>query len=160
MHPPSDASHLSHNFKMSMCQATIAITFVFAVLFIALNSFAYVEYCTFCMFLVFYEAGFLLALRRMCIHRASLLNHSCQPNCALNFLPTGGLEVRTIREVSAGDPLHISYIDCAQALAYRQEDLRNFYFDCSCQRCTLGVPPPRLRGRVPHRKDLTRIRWT
>mmetsp|Transcript_11380 Transcript_11380/g.28708 ORF Transcript_11380/g.28708 Transcript_11380/m.28708 type:complete len:358 (+) Transcript_11380:274-1347(+) len=70
--------------------------------------------------------------------RTSMFNHSCRPNCTVHFLPGGGLVVRAIRDIRSGELLHISYIDAAQAVAHRQEDLASFYFRCCCERCRDG----------------------
>mmetsp|Transcript_15297 Transcript_15297/g.42785 ORF Transcript_15297/g.42785 Transcript_15297/m.42785 type:complete len:356 (-) Transcript_15297:137-1204(-) len=68
--------------------------------------------------------------------RASLTNHSCQPNCGVAFLPEGGLQLRAIRPISAGEELLIAYIDVFQATRFRREDLlTSFFFLCKCPRC-------------------------
>ncbi|KAI8149895.1 hypothetical protein BJV82DRAFT_707680 [Fennellomyces sp. T-0311] len=44
--------------------------------------------------------------------------------------------IRTIRPVSAGDPLTISYIDASLPVSARRQKLReDYYFDCQCDRC-------------------------
>ena len=70
---------------------------------------------------------------------AALLNHSCEPSCAVRFDLAAGaaLEVRTTREVDEGEELTIAYIDISRPLAERREKLRKEYaFLCACQRCS------------------------
>ena len=40
----------------------------------------------------------------------SLINHSCEPNCCPTFSRTGTLTLRTLRPISVGEALSISYL--------------------------------------------------
>ena len=83
---------------------------------------------------------------------AALLNHSCEPNCAVRFDLADGalLEARTTKPVAAGDELTIAYIDLRlRREARRAKLLREYAFECTCARCEAEAPraaPPRSRG--------------
>ncbi|XP_071489148.1 N-lysine methyltransferase SMYD2-like [Diadema antillarum] len=67
--------------------------------------------------------------------RASLLNHSCEPNCTFVF-DGRRLSVRAIRRIEAGEECSISYVSTLLPTRLRQEKLRSVYgFVCQCQRC-------------------------
>lgn len=74
-----------------------------------------------------------------CYPRAALLNHSCAPNCALAFEGLI-LQVRTLREVEAGEELCHSYVELCQPTSKRRLALRDRYgFHCDCPRCVDGL---------------------
>ena len=84
---------------------------------------------------------------------ASMLNHSCNPNCQSHWsaAPTAVagsaagsaarpgqalLTIRTTRAVRPGEALEIAYISELQPRASRRCALREtFFFDCACARC-------------------------
>ncbi|CEM23205.1 unnamed protein product [Vitrella brassicaformis CCMP3155] len=71
----------------------------------------------------------------VCVLQSSF-NHSCVPNCAVGSLKEDStLTVTTLREISAGEELCISYIDCSLPLASRQEKLMHYLFVCECPKC-------------------------
>jgi SET and MYND domain-containing protein len=72
----------------------------------------------------------------------SMLNHSCEPNCAITLSSQRGcMEVRTVRRVKAGEELTISYIDMldpanVETEARRLAIMERYRFMCDCPRCT------------------------
>ena len=67
---------------------------------------------------------------------ASVLNHSCSPNCILTYRGDT-VTIRTIRDVREGEELTHSYIDLCQTTEERREILQAEYgFKCDCERCT------------------------
>ncbi|KAL0486286.1 histone-lysine N-methyltransferase [Acrasis kona] len=91
----------------------------------------------------------------------SVMNHSCEPNCAVVF-KDAKLYVKCINErVSKGVELTISYIDLAQSTPSRQLRLEEQYcFKCACKRCELHTGDDQLlQGNelttsLPHFKDI------
>ncbi|BDA44739.1 probable N-lysine methyltransferase SMYD2 at C-terminar half [Coccomyxa sp. Obi] len=68
--------------------------------------------------------------------RASLLNHSCRPNCVV-ARSTATAAVHALRDIEEGEELTISYIDLGLPPSARCDELRkNFFFECTCDRCT------------------------
>lgn len=74
---------------------------------------------------------------------ASMLNHSCLPNCTVFIPPTkrtgdeAALYLRCIRPVSAGEELLINYHDEEYLPTLdRQDILRSRGFDCQCPLCS------------------------
>lgn len=68
---------------------------------------------------------------------AALINHSCSPNCCQTFCTGGAIEVRAMRDIEEGEEATISYVDVAQHMSIRkQELLTRFLFDCTCKSCT------------------------
>ena len=66
---------------------------------------------------------------------AMMFNHSCEPNL-VNVWINNRMEYRTIRDISEGEELSVSYIDIRQSTALRRQTLRNTrYFNCCCARC-------------------------
>ena len=71
-----------------------------------------------------------------CYPRAAMLNHSCAPNCVLTY-DGASVQIRTLREVAAGEELTHSYVNLCCATSTRREKLRVGYgFECVCERCT------------------------
>jgi hypothetical protein len=71
--------------------------------------------------------------------QAAILNHSCNPNCIVRYkYGSHGpiLELITIRDVSLGEELSHSYVDCALPKHRRIEHLNRIYgFRCDCFSC-------------------------
>lgn len=73
-------------------------------------------------------------------HWCSLLNHSCDPNCEMVYLPNGQVQLRSIKDIRVNDELTVSYfgppflemqlIDRANYFA------RNYGIKCKCPKCT------------------------
>ena len=104
-----------------------------------------------------FEPAAFLAL----LPRCSSLRHSCVPNAQLEpaWPDAGGPLVATLvalRDVPAGEPLTIAWVDCAQPRAAREAALRARFgadYTCGCPRCryeaagprpAVGAPPPWL----------------
>jgi len=67
---------------------------------------------------------------------ASLINHSCHPNCAFHNQGQT-LYVRTLCDVKQGEELCYSYIDLYQSRSKRQAELLSSkFFECQCERCS------------------------
>ena len=74
-----------------------------------------------------------------CYPQAAVLNHSCAPNCVLNYGPHGMLHVRATRNIDVGEELCHSYIDLCMPTHMRRRALHNrYYFECDCSRCIGG----------------------
>ena len=71
----------------------------------------------------------------------SMMNHSCIPNCAHTFSVSQfspvRLEMRAIRDITAGEELCYSYVPLYQSTEKRRAQLSAAYsFICCCERCT------------------------
>eukprot|EP00057_Strongylocentrotus_purpuratus_P035523 XP_799878.3 PREDICTED: histone-lysine N-methyltransferase SMYD3 [Strongylocentrotus purpuratus] len=67
--------------------------------------------------------------------RASMLNHSCYPNCVVVF-DERKLQLRTVRDVKEGDVCTISYVDVINPAKERQTELEErYHFSCNCVKC-------------------------
>jgi len=81
---------------------------------------------------------------------ASLLNHSCLPNCVMVF-EKEKLLVRNIRNIAPGEELTIPYVDTMMPRSERRRELQErYFFLCECERCL----------SAPHNEDelLARLR--
>lgn len=68
-----------------------------------------------------------------------LLNHSCAPCASVEFeADTHRATVRALRPVRAGEELTISYCDESLPADERAAELREYCFECRCERCTRG----------------------
>lgn len=66
---------------------------------------------------------------------ASLLNHSCTPNCIVLFKGRT-LHLRAIADIEPNKELFISYCDPIQALESRKDILKDkYHFECVCDKC-------------------------
>jgi hypothetical protein len=67
---------------------------------------------------------------------ASELNHSCMPNCMVQFRGSE-LVLRSLCWIPSQAELTISYIDLLQDRKSRRKELQErYFFHCECQRCT------------------------
>lgn len=67
---------------------------------------------------------------------ASLLEHSCRPNCSKSFSPDGGLIIHAVEPVLKGQHLSICYTDALWGTANRRHHLAETkFFWCRCARC-------------------------
>lgn len=69
---------------------------------------------------------------------ASLLQHSCVPNCMFTFEQHGQFRITLLagRDIRRGERLSIMHTHMLWGTAMRQEHLRtNRYFACRCERC-------------------------
>ena len=73
---------------------------------------------------------------------ASLLNHSCRPNCVQHF---SGKEItiRAIDRVEAGGEVTVSYIDVIRGVEERRDELlKGYLFRCECTTCLIESIKP------------------
>ncbi|KAJ1658378.1 hypothetical protein IWQ61_002365 [Dispira simplex] len=64
-----------------------------------------------------------------------LLNHHCDPNCAVIFEHRRA-KLRTLRNISPGEELTINYVDSTLPTTWRQETLQDtYFFKCRCALC-------------------------
>lgn len=67
---------------------------------------------------------------------ASMLEHSCQPNCSKSFTCEGNIVIHTAVPVKRGTHLSICYTDGLWSTGSRRHHLKETkYFSCRCQRC-------------------------
>ena len=66
---------------------------------------------------------------------ASMINHSCRPNCVQHFSGRN-ITIRAIGRVEAGEEVTMSYIDVIQGVEERRDELlRGYLFRCECNTC-------------------------
>jgi hypothetical protein len=71
---------------------------------------------------------------------ASLVNHSCHPNCVVSFKGKQ-LYIVAIRDIEANEEVLISYVDPMVPYNERRLDLLSRYcFDCDCEYCNQKYP--------------------
>ncbi|KAJ2460314.1 hypothetical protein GGF42_000916 [Coemansia sp. RSA 2424] len=81
-----------------------------------------------------------------------LLNHSCLPNAAYAYAPSGELLVTALADISSGDEVSLAYVDGLLPRAQRRTELAAVYFfDCQCTRCS-GEAPRALIDELMDRK--------
>ncbi|XP_042408549.1 histone-lysine N-methyltransferase ASHR1-like isoform X1 [Zingiber officinale] len=68
----------------------------------------------------------------------SMINHSCVPNSILMFEYRMGF-VRATEPITKGTEILISYIETAATTATRKKDLKQYFFTCTCARCTKNL---------------------
>ncbi|CAN6303777.1 unnamed protein product [Urochloa humidicola] len=64
----------------------------------------------------------------------SIINHSCVPNAVLIFDGRTAY-VRALQPIGKDEEVSISYIETAAVTKKRQNDLKQYFFTCSCPRC-------------------------
>ncbi len=71
---------------------------------------------------------------------SSLFNHSCEPNVGLRApRPSNEVTWLTLRPVSEGEELLISYVPTDMDLHERRSALKSGYgFECNCPKCSIG----------------------
>jgi SET and MYND domain-containing protein len=89
----------------------------------------------------------------------SKANHSCDPNAIIVF-DGAVLSFRSLKSISKGEEIFISYIDATLPRERRQHELlQRYFFSCQCSKCKKGnetcedrffvePPPPELLQRV------------
>ncbi|KAK3149596.1 hypothetical protein QOZ80_3AG0219600 [Eleusine coracana subsp. coracana] len=68
----------------------------------------------------------------------SIINHSCIPNAVLIFDGRTAY-VRALQPISKDEEISISYIETAAVTKKRQDDLKQYFFICTCLRCLKGA---------------------
>eukprot|EP00439_Symbiodinium_sp_Y106_P065947 s5068_g10.t1 len=85
--------------------------------------------------------------------RIALMNHSCRPNCEIDYSNNSTAIVVALRELRTGEELTISYVDEQLPVRRRRRALWMRYgFHCYCSRCSTER---RMRRRI-HRQALHR----
>nr|XP_020190671.1 histone-lysine N-methyltransferase ASHR1 isoform X3 [Aegilops tauschii subsp. strangulata] len=64
----------------------------------------------------------------------SIINHSCVPNAVLLFEGRTAY-VRALQPLSSNTEVSISYIETAATTLKRHNDLKQYFFTCTCPRC-------------------------
>lgn len=76
----------------------------------------------------------------------STINHSCVPNAVLLFEGRTAY-VRALQPLSNNTEVSISYIETAATTLKRHNDLKHYFFTCTCPRCIKGSEEdPLLEG--------------
>lgn len=75
---------------------------------------------------------------------ASMLNHSCCPNCSHSFVFTSGklpmIAMQAIRDIEMGEEITFNYVALYQSTNQRRKILESAYsFLCSCDRCVVAT---------------------
>jgi hypothetical protein len=66
-------------------------------------------------------------------------NHSCEPNVVMDFYDSNAMVTcKALRDVHQGEELRMSYIGRPESKStkVRQAQLRDYLFECSCQKCS------------------------
>ncbi|KAI1131278.1 SET domain-containing protein [Nemania abortiva] len=80
----------------------------------------------------------------------AMVNHSCMPNAFVQFVGRKAV-LHAYQEIKKDEEIQISYIDCNQHLAQRQEDLmERYYFTCTCSRCKDDMDVYQVCRAYPH----------
>ena len=77
----------------------------------------------------------------------SFMSHSCKPSCAWSFGQDDSFNLRSIRDLKAGEELTISYLSeeqLALPTESRRQLLKGWLFNCECERCSLSKDAQRL----------------
>ncbi|ETI42354.1 hypothetical protein, variant 3 [Phytophthora nicotianae CJ01A1] len=86
----------------------------------------------------------LLELGAGCFPLGAMINHSCDPNCAVTFVPkTLDMEFRAMRPIKSGEEITQTYVDIGLPRRERQQRLqRKYHFTCRCPRCSRPLQEP------------------
>jgi SET domain-containing protein len=66
-----------------------------------------------------------------------MLQHSCVPNCIVNFNEDNTAIFVTLGDIEAGTELVHSYVEEQNSLEDRRDELRTYGFECNCPKCVL-----------------------
>ncbi|KAJ3051502.1 hypothetical protein HK097_007466 [Rhizophlyctis rosea] len=79
----------------------------------------------------------------------SLMNHSCDPNCAIIFNGRTAT-LRSIKDIDEGEEICQSYLDLTERTSSRKKELRKrYFFDCRCSICEEEAQDVRSRYKCP-----------
>jgi|APGre2960657444_1045066.scaffolds.fasta_scaffold00441_5 SET and MYND domain-containing protein len=68
-------------------------------------------------------------------------NHDCAPSACLTFRGAT-TQLRSVRSLSAGEEVTLSYIDLCACASERRAELREgYFFECQCARCAAAFAP-------------------
>ncbi|RMX65130.1 hypothetical protein DD238_007585 [Peronospora effusa] len=86
----------------------------------------------------------LLELGAGCYLLGAMINHSCNPNCIVTFVPkTLDMEIRAMKPIKSGEEITQTYVDIALPRRMRQQRLqRKYHFCCECTRCLQPLKDP------------------
>jgi hypothetical protein len=89
-----------------------------------------------------------------CFALACRFNHSCVPNCHIDWnSDTGEQTVQAVRPIASGDELTVSYIDAGLDHAHRASMLSSkFGFTCTCGLCSHPVGAARVASDTRQRR--------
>lgn len=65
----------------------------------------------------------------------AMMNHSCEPNCQVNFDDDYTLKMDVLKPIKCGEQIMQSYIYEDGPLKDRQEELNSYGFVCDCAKC-------------------------
>ena len=79
--------------------------------------------------------------------KQSTINHSCEPNSAVEFpFNNHELVVNAQRDISAGEEILISYLECCDLERSRHSRYKmlgeNYLFNCDCMKCAKQIYDP------------------
>ena len=72
---------------------------------------------------------------RMLYPSMAIFSHSCSPNTQALHRPDYGLSLTATRAIKAGEEITDTYTELWGSVVTRRQDINNWFFDCSCQRC-------------------------
>ncbi|KAG7382458.1 SET and MYND domain-containing protein 3 [Phytophthora pseudosyringae] len=86
----------------------------------------------------------LLELGAGCFPLGAMVNHNCDPNCAVTFVPkTLDMEFRAMKPIKSGEEITQTYVDIALPRRDRQQRLQHkYHFSCGCARCSQPLQEP------------------
>ncbi|OWZ16144.1 hypothetical protein PHMEG_00010103 [Phytophthora megakarya] len=86
----------------------------------------------------------LLELGAGCFPLGAMVNHSCDPNCAVTFVPkTLDMELRAMKPIMSGEEITQTYVDIALPRRERHQRLQSkYHFSCGCARCSQPLQDP------------------
>eukprot|EP00834_Sanchytrium_tribonematis_P004672 NODE_243_length_11887_cov_0.520699.p2 type:complete len:457 gc:universal NODE_243_length_11887_cov_0.520699:5637-4267(-) len=89
---------------------------------------------------------------------ASLLNHSCLPNC-FNYFIGDIMVIRALRDIKMGESLTLKYILTHKPLINRQNDTAHYQFICLCDLCEFDhqftLKYPQFKQMIEEYHDLS-----
>lgn len=90
----------------------------------------------------------------------ALFNHSCDPNCGIQYMPNAKIRLVALRDIAAGEELTIAYTKPYERKSVRQATLKkNFFFTCNCTACQndvdLGPADASLADVIEHSIDMS-----
>eukprot|EP01112_Ceratiomyxa_fruticulosa_P017696 TRINITY_DN5568_c0_g2_i1.p1 TRINITY_DN5568_c0_g2~~TRINITY_DN5568_c0_g2_i1.p1 ORF type:complete len:415 (+),score=70.45 TRINITY_DN5568_c0_g2_i1:278-1522(+) len=68
----------------------------------------------------------------------AMMNHSCVPNCIVNFNGDFNAVITALRDIQPGEELLHSYIEESDPIKRRREELKVYGFVCDCIKCSSG----------------------
>ena len=72
---------------------------------------------------------------RMLYPSMAIFSHSCSPTTQALHRPDYGLTLTATRTIRAGEEITITYTELWGSAVHRKQDINNWFFHCSCERC-------------------------